>query len=183
MAPGGDWQKQSMGPFFLGDREPILKSSFICGSGSCADNPDVNSLGASVSGSGSTPAGRARCAVLRPALTALLWAALALPGARASDKLDHERARAAVQAGQALPLPKLLERLQRTHPGRVLELELEREDGRWIYEVKLLQTNGQLLKLELDAGTGQVLQVKRREDGRNRHTEERKLEPSKEPAK
>ena len=52
-----------------------------------------------------------------------------------------------------LPLPTLLERLQRTHPGQVLELELERDDGRWIYEVKLLQADGQLLKLELDAGT------------------------------
>lgn len=77
-------------------------------------------------------------------------------------KGDHEQARAAVQAGQVMPLPRLLAQLQQTHPGQVLELELERDDGRWIYEVKLLQPDGQLLKLELDAGSGQVLTLKRR---------------------
>jgi uncharacterized membrane protein YkoI len=44
----------------------------------------------------------------------------------------------------------------------VLEVELERDDGRWIYELKLLQGGGQLLKLELDAATGQVLKVRSR---------------------
>jgi uncharacterized membrane protein YkoI len=96
------------------------------------------------------------------ALALLLAAACALPAARADDRRDHERARAAVQAGEVLPLPELLQRLQRSHPGQVLELELEREDGRWIYELKLLQADGQLRKLELDAATGQVLASRRR---------------------
>lgn len=68
-------------------------------------------------------------------------------------------------AGHVLPLPTLLERLRRTHPGQVLELELESEGGRWVYEVKLLQANGQLLKIDVDAATGQVLKVKRRDAG------------------
>ncbi len=64
-----------------------------------------------------------------------------------------------------MPLAELLERLQRSHPGQVLEIELEREDregGRWTYEIKLLQANGQLLKLELDARTAELLDVKRK---------------------
>lgn len=89
------------------------------------------------------------------------------PAAQAGRKDDHDRARAAVQAGEVLPLPALLERLQRTHPGGVLELELEREHGRWIYEVKLLQPDGQLLKLEVDAATAQVLRVRRADEGRS----------------
>lgn len=88
---------------------------------------------------------------------------LALP-AQADDRArDHERARAAVQAGQVLPLPTLLQRLQRSHPGQVLELELEHDDGRWVYEVKLLQPGGRLLKLELDATTGAVLKARGRD--------------------
>ncbi len=80
----------------------------------------------------------------------------ALPaGAHGDD--DHERARAALRAGEVLPLATLLERLQRSHPGRVLEVELERDDGRWVYEVKLLRADGQLLKLALDARNGDVL--------------------------
>lgn len=113
--------------------------------------------------------------MLTSVLPAMLLSALALPAAWAGDKHDHERARSAVQAGEVLPLPTLLEKLQRTHPGKVLELELERDDGRWIYEVKLLQANGQLVTLELDAGTGQVLQVKREQD----RSRERKGETSK----
>ena len=99
-------------------------------------------------------------AALRSALAALLLSACALPIAWGGSRGDHERAHAAVRAGEVLPLATLLERLQRTHPGQVLELELDREDGRWIYEIKLLQANGQLLRLELDAGTAQVLEVR-----------------------
>lgn len=89
------------------------------------------------------------------------------PAARADDRRDHERARAAVQAGQVLPLPALLERVQRQAPGQVLEVELEQEDGRWIYELKLLQPGGQLVKLEVDAATGRLLAIKRRKDERS----------------
>lgn len=77
---------------------------------------------------------------------------------------DHDRARQAVQSGQVLPLPAVLEALAREVPGQVLEVELEREDGRWIYEIKLLQSGGQLAKLKVDAQTAQVLRRKNRDD-------------------
>jgi uncharacterized membrane protein YkoI len=100
---------------------------------------------------------------VRPAFTsrraAWLLAACALWAASLAraDEGDHVRARDAVQSGQALALPELLERLQRTHPGQVLEIELERDDGRWVYEVKLLQPGGQVVKLAVDARTAEVL--------------------------
>lgn len=97
-----------------------------------------------------------------PTLAAvLLTGALGLP-ARASDHRDHERARQAVQAGQVLPLRTVLERLAREHPGQVLEVELEQDDGLWIYEVKVLQAGGQLVKLKLDARTAALLGSKSR---------------------
>lgn len=75
---------------------------------------------------------------------------------------DHDRARAAVRARQVLPLKTVLERLQREHPGEVLEVELEQDDGRWVYEVKLLQAGGRLVRLEVDAASGAVLRRKER---------------------
>ena len=90
-------------------------------------------------------------------------AALAAPPAGASGKDDHDRARQAVQAGQVLPLPTVLERLQREVPGQVLEVELEQERERWIYEIKLLTPAGQLTKVKLDARTAEVLRVRSRE--------------------
>jgi hypothetical protein len=163
-----------MEPFFAAGPEPTLKGSFIRGSDWLADNSPVNVLAPSLH--------RQRWPALpwqRRLLALSLLSGLALPAAWGSEKLDHEKARAAVEAGQVLPLPTLLERLRRTHPGQVLELELERDDGRWIYEVKLLQANGQLLKLEVDAATAQVLQVKRRALREPRPDGQ----PAKEPAK
>ncbi len=93
-------------------------------------------------------------------LIVALATALASPPTLADN--DQDRARAAVQAGKVLPLKTLLERLQREHPGQVLEVELEQEDGRWIYEIKLLQPGGRLVKLEVDAASGAVLQRKER---------------------
>ena len=128
--------------------EPILKGPFIRRSGAGADNRAVTSPRTTA------------------ALAFTLLLGLCAPVvARDGMKDDHERARAAVQAGEILPLTVLLERLQRTYPGQVLELELEREDGRWIYEVRLLQPNGQLLRLELDARTAQVLEGRRKREG------------------
>lgn len=129
-------------------------------SDSNADNRRVN-----------TPCPRHHRPAWRPGLVVawlvlLAWAGA--PPAQARDDArepahDHERARAAVQAGQVLPLATLLQRLQRSHPGQVLEVELEHDDGRWVYELRLLQPGGRLLKLELDAATGAVLKARPRE--------------------
>lgn len=147
---------------------------FICGSVARMDNPGVSLH---------RIRNRLAARIVRGALLLLAWApVLPLPAA-AGDKVDHERARAAVQAGEVLPLATLLERLQRTHPGQVLELELEREDGRWIYELKLLQTDGQLLKLEVDAATGQVLELKRKDQRKVQRKTPSKTPPPVDPAR
>ncbi len=93
----------------------------------------------------------------------------------ARDREDHDRARQAVESGQVMPLKALLARVEREHPGQVLEIELEREDGMWLYEIKLLQPGGVLNKLKLDARTGAVVKSRaqragsrERERGRDR---------------
>lgn len=99
-------------------------------------------------------------------VTALLAALLAVYPAHAGERGDHERARAALKAGEVLPLHRVLEQVRREHPGDVLEVELERESGRWVYELKLLQPNGALLQLDVDARSGEV--IERRERARSR---------------
>ncbi len=96
-------------------------------------------------------------------LPLLLAAALAAAPAWASGRHDHDRARAAVEAGEILPLATVLERVGRTHPGQVLEVELEQERGAWAYEFKVLQRGGTLVKLVVDARTGAVLRTRQRE--------------------
>lgn len=81
----------------------------------------------------------------------------------ASDAQDHERARRALEAGEVMPLRAIIEVVERDHPGQIVELELERDHGRWLYEIKLLRPDGSLAKLEVDARDGRVLSIRGRD--------------------
>jgi uncharacterized membrane protein YkoI len=99
------------------------------------------------------------------AITLSLALFLAGPGRAGDDDggRDHDRARQALEAGEILPLRTILERVERDHPGQIMEVELERKKSGWIYEVKLLKTGGALVKLKLDARTGTVLDRQQKE--------------------
>jgi len=102
--------------------------------------------------------------------------ALVLLGTGASyagDGSDHDRARQALEAGEVLPLRTILERVEREHPGQVMEVELDREQGEWLYEVKVLRVGGALVKLKIDARNGTVLGVKEKRDKQHRPGEGR----------
>ncbi|NMG15256.1 hypothetical protein GPA24_06800 [Aromatoleum bremense] len=64
-----------------------------------------------------------------------------------------------------MPLQRILDNVERDHPGQVIEVELEQEDGRWIYEIKVLKAGGALVKLEIDAHDGVVLRDRERAPG------------------
>ncbi len=144
--------------------EPFLKTLFICGSQWVQDNHAMTSVQPFL-----LTGQRRRSWAGGLWMLALLVGSLGLQPAWSGSKDDHNRARQAVQAGQVLPLRSVLERLEREHPGQVLEVELEQEEGRWIYEVKLLQPQGQLVKLKLDARTAALLSAK----GNNKSDERR----------
>jgi uncharacterized membrane protein YkoI len=80
-----------------------------------------------------------------------------------ADDRGHERARQALEAGEILPLRTILEQLERDYPGQILEVELEREEGRWLYEITLLREGGALVKLKVDGADGTLLGVKGRD--------------------
>ncbi|OYW19489.1 MAG: hypothetical protein B7Z54_03745 [Sphingobacteriales bacterium 12-47-4] len=48
-------------------------------------------------------------------------------------------ARQALERGQVLPLRTVLEKVEREYQGQVLKVEFEHDDGRFIYEIRLLQ--------------------------------------------
>lgn len=97
-------------------------------------------------------------------LTLALAAGMTPLYALADSDHDHDRARAALLSGAILPLPAILERVAQSHPGEVLKVELEWDHGRWVYELKVLQSGGVLLKLEVDAKDATV--IRRREGSR-----------------
>jgi uncharacterized membrane protein YkoI len=97
---------------------------------------------------------------MRRALFLLPALLLAGSPARADDRRDHERARAALAAGEIRPLAALLAEVERRYVGVVIETELERDDGRWIYEFKLLPPSGRLFEVKIDAATGAVIRTR-----------------------
>jgi len=94
---------------------------------------------------------------LAPGLVTALGLALA-PVAAAADG-DHDRARGALERGEVLPLAQILAVAAAHAPGRVIEVELERDDGRWIYEVELLTAAGRLVEMEIDGATGRIREI------------------------
>ena len=91
---------------------------------------------------------------------------VALNGAADTSGYEHEwedddhvydRARRAVDRGEILPMAQLLTRLKTQVPGEVVGVELEREHGTWVYEFKIVDAEGRLIEVYLDARTATVL--------------------------
>lgn len=108
----------------------------------------------------------------RTILFSLLLALLLLPailfwpdraGADFDDATDMEKARAAMRAGHILPLSRILEAVERDFNGEVIEVELEYEHERWIYELRLLSPRGAVLKLEYDARNAKLFRARGRD--------------------
>lgn len=96
----------------------------------------------------------------------LLAVALVVAGAAtgwADD--DHLRAKAAREAGRIVSLQVILDRVQAEFHGSPIAIELEDEDNRLIYQVKLLTPAGALVTLDYDARDGRLLRVKGRGAG------------------
>ncbi len=88
----------------------------------------------------------------------LLCVALAFSvNGNASDEPDHETARTLRLEGKILPLATILARMEALNLATVLELELEREDGRLIYEVEALDQHNRVVEAYIDASTGELL--------------------------
>ncbi|MPS29213.1 MAG: peptidase M4 [Alcaligenaceae bacterium] len=102
---------------------------------------------------------------LLPALAAVFLAGtLACAPAQARDrdncKKDQDCARAALMQGEIRPLSAVLGVVRDKVPGDIIEIELDRDDGIWIYEVKVLPPSGHRKKLEIDARTLEILKIK-----------------------
>ena len=77
---------------------------------------------------------------------------------------DHEVARRAVERGELLPLAQILAATEREFPGRVLEVELEEDDGRYFYEIEVLLQDGRVIELTYDGKTGKLLEMEIEDD-------------------
>jgi len=76
---------------------------------------------------------------------------------------DHETAKRLREAGMILPLEAILEKQQRADIETILEVELENEEGRRVYEIEYLDRTGAAWEMSIDARTGRLLRKEREE--------------------
>ena len=71
---------------------------------------------------------------------------------------DSETARRLSQHGDILSLEAILSQLPDSENSRVIEVELEKENQRYIYEIELLDSRGIVTEYKIDARSGDILQ-------------------------
>jgi uncharacterized membrane protein YkoI len=75
-----------------------------------------------------------------------------------TDKKDHDRARQLREAGVIVAVEPLVAEAKRRLPGRLLEIEFEDEnDGKYVYEIELVDHKGVVREYFFDAKTGRFL--------------------------
>ncbi len=91
---------------------------------------------------------------------ALALAASIISGNALADS-DHNEALKLKEAGEILPLEQIIIKARQLHSGHILEIELERENNHYIYELEILDGNGTLWELKYDAKSGDFINSKR----------------------
>ncbi len=80
------------------------------------------------------------------------------PGWDDEDR-TYDRALRAVREGKAMPLSQAIARLRQTAPGILVATEYEYEFERWVYEFTIIDPQGNLRRVHLDARSGELVQV------------------------
>jgi uncharacterized membrane protein YkoI len=60
-----------------------------------------------------------------------------------------------------MSLESVIAQVRKDYPGQIIEIELDEEDDRFIYEIEVVNDDGVVIELEIDAATGEVLKYKK----------------------
>lgn len=95
----------------------------------------------------------------RRTLTGVAAGALLLSAALATfaGERDHDDARGLREQGEIVPLEQILQAASAQRPGRVVEVDLERKDDTYVYEIEILDAGGEVWELKYDARKGTLL--------------------------
>jgi uncharacterized membrane protein YkoI len=103
----------------------------------------------------------------RSILPLALWCVLlaaAVPAAaddesEFDERHDHDQAREAVEHGEALPLDAVLAAVEKKVVGEVVGIEFEKNEGVWVYELKVVDAAGHVIEVLADAKTATIIRV------------------------
>lgn len=102
----------------------------------------------------------------------LAWVSIA-PLSAWADSKDQARAREAMLRGDISPLSEALGVIEKEYPGEILEVELEEADNFdppvFLYEIKVLMAEGEVIKVKLHAKSLEIVEVKGHDTKNNKN--------------
>ena len=75
------------------------------------------------------------------------------------DDVDMDEVLKSVRSGAAMPLAAIRRRISDRIDGEIVRIEVKREHGHLVYEVRVLNADGKLVEVEVDAASGRILEI------------------------
>jgi uncharacterized membrane protein YkoI len=88
-------------------------------------------------------------------LASAALAAVASPASRA-DEHEQDEVHEAVERGDIRSLADILRAIRDKLPGEIVGVEVERKEGRWVYEFRVVDREGRLFEVYVDARTAAI---------------------------
>jgi uncharacterized membrane protein YkoI len=76
------------------------------------------------------------------------------------EMTDEDKALGALERGEVLPLAQVMAKLEGRIHGEISGIELEKKDGIWVYEFKLISPQGRMIEVHIDAKTAKLVKKK-----------------------
>lgn len=80
--------------------------------------------------------------------------------ARDKDDVQRDEVRRAVEAGEIRSLEDILKAVRGKLPGEVAGVEIERKDSRWLYEFRVVDGQGRLFEVYVNAQSAEIERIK-----------------------
>lgn len=68
---------------------------------------------------------------------------------------DYEMAKRLQKSGDIVAVERVLQQVSQINPGRVIEIDLFEEDGRYLYEIEVVDAKGEVKVFYFDARSGE----------------------------
>ncbi|HZT26492.1 MAG TPA: PepSY domain-containing protein [Pseudolabrys sp.] len=98
-----------------------------------------------------------RKSTLAAAVFAMMSGAVA---ARDQDDAHRDEIRRAVEAGEIHPLADILKAVREKLPGEVARVKVENKGGHWQYEFRVVDNQGRLFEVYVNAQSAEIERVK-----------------------
>lgn len=85
----------------------------------------------------------------------VLLVLMVLSRSAVADHEDHLKAKRLQKSGDIVAVEQILNKVRKSHTGRVIEVDLADQDGRYLYEIELVDGRGEVRRFYFDAKTGE----------------------------